>query len=413
MIYLNMDDSRMVSIAQMRDFIKVGKGIEYKGTSKKQTYAWIEDVLLRFRYHALRKKDKSIIRQYVYTITRYSPAQLSRLIHRKKKWGKILLCNTRRHTFTKRYTAEDIARLIETDNAHNRLSGKATKHIFKREYAIFKKKEYVRLKDISISHIYNLRGTRQYESHALTFTKTQSVSVAIGERRKPDPQGKPGFLRVDTVHQGDRDKEKGVYHINIVDEITQWEIVGCVEGISEHFLAPLLADLIEQFPFIIRGFHSDNGGEYINKVVARLLNKLLIDQTKSRARRTNDNALVEGKNGSIVRKHMGYMHIPRGYAAVINQFYKEYFNDYLNYHRPCAFAEERISEKGKITKVYNTYLTPFESLKTDLNAQQFLKKDISMENLEKIANRQSDNECAMAMQKAKLELFKSFSSFKT
>ena len=49
--------------------------------------------------------------------------------------------------------------------------------------------------------------------------------MTIGERRRPDPQGQPGYLRVDTVHQGDRPGAKGVYHINAVDEVTQWQIV--------------------------------------------------------------------------------------------------------------------------------------------------------------------------------------------
>lgn len=402
----------MVSIAQLKEFIKVGKGVEFKGAKKKQKYTWIEDVLLRFRYHSLRKKDKSILRRYISTITGYSTSQLTRLIKKKRKFGKILVSSTRRHTFTKRYTAEDIARMIETDNAHGRLSGPATKKIFVRMADVFKDTRFNRLKNISVSHLYNLRGTRQYESHALTLTKTKAVNRAIGERRKPDPQGIPGYVRVDTVHQGDRDGEKGVYHINLIDEVTQWEIVGCVQGISEAFLAPLLADLLRQFPFVIKGFHSDNGGEYINQIVADLLNKLLIDQTKSRARRTNDNALVEGKNGSIIRKHMGHMHIPRGYAAAINRFYKEHFNVYLNYHRPCGFAEERISEKGKVKKVYHLYLTPFEALQRHFNALHVLKRGVSMEELDKIADAISDNECAALMQKAKEELFKTFSYFK-
>lgn len=95
-------------------------------------------------------------------------------------------------------------------------------------------------------------------------SKMNPTPINIGERRKPEPYGKPGYLRVDSVHQGDQDKEKGVYHINLVDEVTQWEIVGCVEGISEHFLVPLLTRLMEQFPFRIIEFHSDNGSEYIN-----------------------------------------------------------------------------------------------------------------------------------------------------
>lgn len=107
------------------------------------------------------------------------------------------------------------------------------------------------------------------------------------------------------MHQGDFDLEKGVYHINLVDEVTQIEYVGCVKVISEYFLLPLLEELLKTFPFRIFGFHSDNGSEYINYQVSKMLQKMLVEQTKSRSRRTNDNALVEGKNGAIVRKYLG------------------------------------------------------------------------------------------------------------
>lgn len=407
-----MNDSHIVSIAQVKEFIKVGKGIEFRGASRREKYAWIEEVLLRFRYFSCRKKEKSVIKEYLMRITGYSHAQISRLIRKKKKFGKIFLSATSRHAFPRTYTSEDIARIIETDNAHNRLSGPATKRIFEREYAQFGDQRFARLKDISVSHLYNLRGTRQYQSHALTFTKTRSVNVAIGERRRPDPQGRPGFLRVDTVHQGDRDGEKGVYHINMVDEVTQWEIVGAAEKISEAYLEPLLADAIAQFPFRILGFHSDGGSEYINAIVARLLNKLMIHQTKSRPRHCNDNALAETKNGSIIRKHMGYMHIPQPHAVAINQFYQEHFNAYLNFHRPCGFATDIIDRKGKVKKVYNTYLTPYEALAGHPDALKFLKEGVSLEKLDVMARKMGDNACAAAMQKAKQGLFKSFSSFK-
>lgn len=396
----------MVSIAQIKEFIKISKGIEFQGASKKEKYQWIEDVLLRFRYFSLRKKDKSILKGYMMKMTGFSDAQMTRLIAKKKKTGKILADTAKRHRFPRQYTPEDVARIIETDKAHDRLSGPATKRIFEREYTIFKKEAFQRLKDISIAHIYNLRNTRQYRSFAKFFVHTKPTPAHIGERTKPDAQGKPGFLRVDTVHQGDYDKQKGVYHINLVDEVTQWEIVGAVEKISEQYLMPLLEDALSQFPFIIKGFHSDNGSEYINKIVARLLNKLLIHQTKSRARHCNDNALVEGKNGAIIRKHMGYTHIPQQYAAQINTFYRHYLNPYLNYHRPCGFATETISEKGKVTKVYNLYRTPFEALTSDCRVSDFLKEGVSVKKLENIAKEKSDNECAAKMQEAKTELFK-------
>jgi hypothetical protein len=399
----------MVSIAQLQEFKKVANTISFKGSSQKEKYAWIEEVLMRFKYFSLKKKkDKSIVKQYIMQMTGYSDAQTTRLIKKKKKTGKLFLSSTKRHTFTRTYTPTDVALLIETDKAHERLSGKATKKIFKREHDIFGNKQFERLKNISVSHIYNMRGTRQYTSHARFFTKTRPTPVHIGERKKPNPEGQPGFLRVDTVHQGDYEGEKGAYHINSVDEVTQWEVVGAVEKISEYYLESLLENLIAQFPFKIINFHSDNGSEYINKIVAKLLNKLIIKQTKSRSRHCNDNALVESKNGSIIRKHMGRMHIPQKHASVINTFYKEHFNVYLNYHRPCGFATTITNAKGKQKKIYDTYQTPYEKVRSLQQAKEFLKEHISFEKLDTIAYKKSDNECAALMQKAKAELFSSF-----
>lgn len=201
------------------------------------------------------------------------------------------------------------------------------------------------------------------------------------------------------------DKEKGVYHINIVDEVAQWEIVGAVEGISEYFLEPLLTALLEQFPFRILSFHSDNGSEYINHRVAQMLGKMLTEQTKSRSRHCNDNALVEGKNGSIIRKCMGNNYIPRTYAKEINEFYEKYFNKYLNFHRSCGFATLKIDRRGKEKKKYDICLTPYEKLKSLENPKQYLKPGSDLKCLDVIAMLQSDTECAMEMQKARTELF--------
>src|SRR5260370_95926 len=119
------------------------------------------------------------------------------------------------------------------------------------------------------------------------------------------------------------------------------------ERISEAWLEPVLCALLRQFPFRILGFHSDNGSEFINRVVARLLNKLLIEQTKSRPRHSNDNGLAETKNGAVIRKHMGYGYIPAAHAGRMQQFYTAHFNPYLNYHRPCAQAHITFDEKGR------------------------------------------------------------------
>jgi hypothetical protein len=231
------------------------------------------------------------------------------------------------------------------------------------------------------------------------------VSVAIGIRKKPRPEGQPGFLRVDSVHQGDLDKRKGVYHINLVDEVTQDEIVVTVEGISEEFLRPALEVALEDFPFAILGFHSDNGSEYLNKRVAGLLQKLLIEQTKSRSRRTNDNALVEGKNAAVVRKNFGYMHIPKKHAKLMNEFNRRYLNPYLFFHRQCAFADEIVDDRGKIKKVYKDYRTPCEKLLSIEDVEQYLKAGITKETLQTQMMEKTHLAAAQEMQESKRRLF--------
>ena len=229
--------------------------------------------------------------------------------------------------------------LAYVDKSHGNLSGPATKRILEREFGEYSQAVYQRLAGISVAQIYRFRNSESYRKRNTSYQPTRPTPIPIGERRKPRPQGRPGYLRIDTVHQGDRDGVKGVYHINAVDEVTQWEIVAAAPQISEHWLIPLLEQLLEQFPFTVRGFHSDNGSEFINYTVAKLLDKLLIEQTKSRAHRTGDNGLVESKNGAIIRKHMGFGHIGAQHAEAVDRFHRRYLNPYVNFHRPCAVAE--------------------------------------------------------------------------
>ncbi len=181
---------------------------------------------------------------------------------------------------------------------HIRLSEGATKEILRREFEIFHHNNFQTISRISHAHITNLRHSPIYNSHWVNGTKPRIVP--IGVTMPPENFGRPGSIRVDVVHQRD------VYHINSVDEITQWEIAVCVPQICEACMLPALQDLIDQYPFTIFNFHSDRGGENINYQVADFLQRLFIKQTKSRSNHCNDNALVETKNGSVIRKNMGW-----------------------------------------------------------------------------------------------------------
>jgi len=398
-------EAEKLSLGQIQAFLSASETIRFKGETQAQIYHWIEQVLGRQEYHQQSRPARGLLRNYVVKMTGLSRAQVTRLIARYRKSGSLQPAPYRRHRFPQRYTRADIELLATVDEAHDNLSGPATRRILEREYRQYGKCEFKRLASLSVSHLYNLRQQPRYRERRLHYVKTRPTAVAIGERRRPDPQGQPGYLRVDTVHQGDPPRGKGVFHIDAVDEVTQWQIVSASARISEAWLEPVLEAMLRQFPFRILGFHSDNGSEFINRVVAGMLQKLLIEQTKSRPRQSNDNGLVETKNGAVIRKHLGYGSIDASHAEHLQQFYHAHFNPYLNYHRPCAQAEVEIDEKGRQQRVYRRYQTPLETLLALPQPQRYLRPGLTLSVLQRIAGTRSDTEAAQRMQHAKRKLF--------
>lgn len=403
-----MQNAENLNPDQIRRFLELSEGVEFAGQSRAEVYAFTEGVLVKQQYVALGKKERGAVRRYLSKVTGLSLPQIARLIAKYRKSGKVEAEPNRRHSFAARYTDGDIALLAEVDRAHERLSGPATKRILEREHGEFGKQEFQRLAGISVSPLYNLRRSLRYRRQAAVFEPTRPTPVSIAERRKPDPRGRPGFLRIDTVHQGDWDGVKGVYHINAVDAVTQWQVVGCAGKISEHYLIPVLEAMLHQFPFRILGFHSDNGSEFINRTVARLLEKLHAEFTKSRSNRSQDNALVEGKNGAVIRKLIGYGHIPGEQAERVQKFYAAHLNPYLNFHRPCGFATVSLDARGKRRRSYpaGDYQTPYEKLKSLPEAAQCLKPEVGFAQLDRRAARMSDTECARKMGAAKARLLR-------
>ena len=403
-----MQNAENLSQEQIREFLESSTGMEFGGGGRLEAYAWTERVLVAQEFGRQGKKERGLIRAYVEKVMGLSGSQVTRLIRTYLDTGSVRARPYRRHEFPVRYTDADIELLTEVDRAHERLSGPATRRILKRTYEQFGQQEYIRLAGISVAHLYNLRHSVRYRRQAAVFEPTRPTAVSIGERRKPEPEGRPGFLRVDTVHQGDWDGAKGVYHINAVDTVTQWQVVGCASKISEAYLLPVLEAILHQFPFPVLGFHADNGSEYINHTVAKLLKKLEAEFTKSRACRSQDNALVEGKNGAVIRKHIGYGHIPSQHSEALQKFYTRHLNPYLNFHRPCGFATVSVDAQGKRKRQYKVedYKTPYEKLKSLPGAAQFLKPSLSLLHLDQQAQQMNDTECARKMSSAKTRLLR-------
>jgi hypothetical protein len=391
------------NLIQIGRFLQI-ENAEFKSFDKKESYRFIRKTVYNVKYSKLSKSDKSLVIKYISKVLGYSTIQSKRLI--KKASRGILkdpLTTRNKTSFNRKYTDEDIQLLADFDGLANFPNGYALTESFRRMYEEFNDDKFIRLAYISNGHIYNLRKTNIYRKTALKFEHTKPVSQnMIGIREKPDPEGKPGYIRVDSVHGGEKDGEPGVYYINLVDEVTQTEIVVCVKGISERFLSEVWEEILVSFPFRIINFHSDNGSEFINWVVARLLNRLHIKQTKSRPRHHNDNGLVESKNGWIVRKHFGYFYVHSECAPIINEFLDKYFNRFLNYHRPCAFPTRVQLPNGKIKLVYrkDDYKTPYAKLKEIDPKGKYLQKGLNYAKLDAIANAFTDYEYLKRMKEA-------------
>lgn len=412
-----MNEERLDTIEQVEQFLGASAPIEFSAAGNDdERYGHISRVLKRFDYPRRSKRERGVLKRYLQHTSGYSRAQVTRLVTRWQRNRLAEVPLAKRYSgpalpFARKYTPTDVALLVEMDKAHEDVCGPAIAHLLQRAYRDYGDLRYERLATLSISHLYNLRKSAGYQAQRKHFTTTRPVKNAIGVRKAPGPDGRAGFVRIDTVHQGDLDGIKGVYHITCVDAVSQWQVQACVQGISEAHLLPVLALIIDQFPFVVVGFHSDNGSEYINHRVAKMLEKLRIEQTKSRSRHSNDNALAESKNASVVRKHMGYAHIPQQFAKPINAFYYETFNPWLNLHRPCLFATAVTNAKGKIVKRYRheDVKTPLACL-TQLAANNLatFKPGISLAALQAQAKSQTDLAAAQAMQQAKSELFASF-----
>jgi transposase InsO family protein len=406
------DDAHIITIGQIETFLEAADVFALQLQCRKRERAqWIYERLVRFKYSRLGKKQKSIVCRYVRLLSGCSSRQIKRYVQAYKN-GRKLCRPYERHTFSVTYTNTDRELLAETDNLHSpvdrRTSAAAIQRICQKEYATGNA-QYERLAHISVSHLSNLRRSKPYKHIAITISKTKTVQRRIGRRGKPDPQGKPGFLRVDTVHQGDAPNgTKGVYHINLVDEVTQWEVIISVDQIAESSLKPALEIALALFPFQILGFHSDNGSEYINDFVARLLLGMGIDQTKGRSRHCNDNALIESKNGSAVRKWWGYAFIHQSFANRLNVVNVEFLMPYLNFHHPCAFAVETVTLSGKRRKKYphDQYKTPLEKFLSLDNPAQYLKPCVTLETLKQWAAEKTPNQAARDLQEARRKTLK-------
>ena len=227
-----MNEAQVRTVVQVRHVLDGTQELEFRAAEDDEgRYRWIGEVLQRLGYRQLGRSDRGAVLAYLQRLSGYSRAQVTRLVGR---WvdGQALAKQYRapNHAFARRYTAADVALLADVDRAMGTLSGPATVCVLRRQRDVFGDVRFERLGSISVAHLYNLRGSDGYRQQRVVLTKTSGErSVAIGVRRAPVPEGRPGFIRIDSVHQGDLDGVKGLYHIDAVDCVTQWQVVASLD----------------------------------------------------------------------------------------------------------------------------------------------------------------------------------------
>ena len=206
-----LQTERLRTIEQVQAFVVGTESVDCTLQDRESAYDFVRRTLVAFGYHRLGKSDRGWVRRYIVKVTGFSPAQLTRLVARHAETGAVVDLRARNsgRPFETRYGPIDIRRLAEVDEAFGQMSGLATCEILRRAFEVHGDPRFERLAGISRSHVYNLRGSRTYRAKRTTWTKTKGSNVAIAVRKAPEPNGVPGFLRVDSVHQGDPGRREG------------------------------------------------------------------------------------------------------------------------------------------------------------------------------------------------------------
>lgn len=388
-----------LNIVSIKRILALGNLVKTKFQSPKQKCNFVANFWKNIRYFNLSKKNKIVCLKYLKVVTGLKSARLL-AIFSKLRDGKTVSKKYIRSKIYRKYKPSDIKLLEQTDELHLRLNPRATKAILESEFKVYGKNEYERICNISPSHLQNLRKSSCYKS--CWRKQTHARVIPIGQTLKPKPNGKPGYVRVDTVHQ------REIYFIHLVDEITQWEGMVAVANITDEQMEVAFRLILSMIPFVIYNFHSDRGSENINYRIARMLNKLRIKQSKCRSGQHNDNALVEGKNNAIIRKNFGYGFMPKQVLRQLNYYLLHYFVPYLNFHRPCLFATIVTQPSGKTHRKYITRpQTPFEKLweLSGLHHRKFIKKTVKPSELFAYSREFSHNEFATVVRSQEREVF--------
>lgn len=178
----------------------------------------------------------------------------------------------------------------------------------------------------------------------------------------------PGFIQIDLVgHEGGDNNGHFYYSLDAVDIATGWTETVTVRSKGEQIVAAGLEELWLRFPFHIAGIHSDNGSEFINHHLFRWADTHKISFSRGRASHSNDQAHVEEKNWSVVRRNVGYYRYDKPRELdLLNQLWP-LVSIQVNLFLPQQKLISKTRHGAKITKRHDTATTPINRLLNQYN----------------------------------------------
>ena len=176
---------------------------------------------------------------------------------------------------------------------------------------------------------------------------------------------RPGFTEVDLVsHSGNSASGEFAHTLNVTDIHTTWTESGAVLGRGEEAVQRALNEIAEGLPFRLLGVDSDNGSEFINWHLKRWCEQKDIQMTRGRPYKKDDNAHIEQKNWTHVRKLLGWERYDTAEAVeAMNDLYRHELRLWLNLFLPSVKLLKKVRVGSKVRRVYDGPRTPLERVR--------------------------------------------------
>src|SRR5580692_3178228 len=173
-----MQAAEGMSLEQIQAFLESSEEVEFKAGNKEDLYEWVNQALQQLDYRKLKRSGRGLVRRCVAKMTGLSRAQVTRLLGMYLRGEKVQPKAYRRWRFAERYTRADAELLATVDEAHDTISGPATRKILQRAHYDFKDAQYARLGELSVAQLYRMRKSRAYRQRFTSYQPTRPTKIS-------------------------------------------------------------------------------------------------------------------------------------------------------------------------------------------------------------------------------------------